>query len=102
VLMEHTAVVEDAVIGAPDPVAGEIVKAFVTLQPGRPGEDLRLDLLGFSRTRLGAEVAPRNHHVRPAPAQDEERQDHAPPAQGLAARGRPVDAGRDVVTESLL
>jgi acetyl-CoA synthetase len=60
VLMEHSAVVEAGVIGVPDPVAGEVVKAFVTLRPGfRPSEDLRLDLLGFARGRLGAAVAPR-------------------------------------------
>jgi acetyl-CoA synthetase len=59
-LMEHPAVVEAGVIGVPDPIAGEVVKAFVTLRPGhRPCEDLRLDLLGFSRSRLGAAVAPR-------------------------------------------
>ncbi len=59
-LMEHPAVVEAGVIGVPDPVAGEVVKAIVTLRPGfRPCEDLRLELLGFSRSRLGAAVAPR-------------------------------------------
>ena len=34
VLLEHPAVAEAGVIGKPDPVAGEIVKAFVTLKPG--------------------------------------------------------------------
>ncbi|HET9014082.1 MAG TPA: acetate--CoA ligase [Thermomicrobiaceae bacterium] len=59
-LMEHPAVVEAGVIGKPDPVAGEIVKAFVSLAPGyAPGEELRLDLLGFARQRLGAVVAPK-------------------------------------------
>jgi acetyl-CoA synthetase len=59
-LMEHPAVVEAGVIGVPDPVAGEVVKAFVSLRPGyRPCEDLRLDLLGFARRQLGAAVAPR-------------------------------------------
>ena len=32
-LMEHPAVAEAGVIGKPDPVAGEIVKAFVALRP---------------------------------------------------------------------
>jgi acetyl-CoA synthetase len=60
VLMEHDAVVEAGVIGVPDPVAGEVVKAFVSLRPGvEPTEDLRLDLVGFARRRLGPAVAPR-------------------------------------------
>ena len=33
-LMEHAAVAEAGVIGVPDPVAGEVVKAFVELRPG--------------------------------------------------------------------
>ena len=59
-LMEHPAVVEAGVIGKPDPVAGEIVKAFVSLRPGyEPTEELRMELVGFARSRLGAAVAPR-------------------------------------------
>jgi len=60
VLMEHPAVAEVGVIGLPDAVAGEIVKAFVTLKPGSPpSDDLRLELLAFARRRLGA-VAPKD------------------------------------------
>ena len=39
-LMEHPAVAEAGVIGMPDAVAGEVVKAFVALRPGcEPSED---------------------------------------------------------------
>ena len=56
-LMEHSAVAEAVVIGVPDQVAA-LVKAFVLLQPGRRStEDLRLDILGFARRRLGPAVA---------------------------------------------
>jgi len=58
-LMEHPAVAEAGVIGKPDPLAGEVVKAFVSLRDGvEPTEDLRLDLVAFGRRRLGS-VAPR-------------------------------------------
>lgn len=59
-LLEHEAVAEAGVIGKPDPVAGEVVKAFVALKPGfEPDEALRLSIQALARTRLGAVVAPR-------------------------------------------
>ncbi|UNK44257.1 acetate--CoA ligase [Arthrobacter sulfonylureivorans] len=59
-LMEHEAVAQAGVIGVPDPVAGEVVKAFVELRPGwDPDEALRRDIIGFARKRLGTAVAPR-------------------------------------------
>jgi acetyl-CoA synthetase len=60
ILMEHRAVAEAGVIGKPDPVALEVVKAFVTLKRGyEPSEELRRELLAFARSRLGAVVAPK-------------------------------------------
>jgi acetyl-CoA synthetase len=59
-LLKHPAVLEAGVFGKPDPVAGELVKAVVTLRPGyRPSEDLRLELIGWARTRLGPALAPK-------------------------------------------
>jgi len=59
-LVEHPAVAEAGVIGKPDPVAYEVVKAFVSLRRGyEPSEALRLELLGHARRRLGAAVAPK-------------------------------------------
>ncbi|MGE0745183.1 MAG: acetate--CoA ligase [Rhodospirillales bacterium] len=64
-LMEHPAVAEAGVIGKPDPVAGEVVKAFVALKAGyEPGDALRRDLLGHARKRLGPAVAPREIEFR--------------------------------------
>jgi acetyl-CoA synthetase len=59
-LNEHPAVVETGVIGKPDETAGAIVKAFVVLARGfEPSEELRRELIGHARMKLGAAVAPR-------------------------------------------
>lgn len=59
-LMEHPAVAEAGVIGKADPVIGELVKAFVVLKPGhKADEELRLELIGFARKRLGGAIAPK-------------------------------------------
>jgi len=59
-LMEHPAVAEAGVIGKPDPIVGEIVKAFVSLKKGyEPSETLKMELLAHARKRLGAAVAPK-------------------------------------------
>ncbi|MBL29366.1 MAG: acetate--CoA ligase [Rhodospirillaceae bacterium] len=60
VLMEHPAVAEAAVIGKPDDVAGNVIKAFVALKQGyEPGEPLLKELMAHARKRLGPAVAPR-------------------------------------------
>ena len=44
-LLEHPAVVESAVVASPDPIRGEIVKAFVVLAAGHsPGDELAREL----------------------------------------------------------
>jgi acetyl-CoA synthetase len=59
-LIEHPAVAEAGVIGKPDQVAGEVVKAFVSLNPGFVWSDtLNKELLAWGRVKLGAAVAPR-------------------------------------------
>jgi acetyl-CoA synthetase len=64
-LMEHPAVAEAAAIGMPDPVALEVVKAFVALKDGyEPSEGLRRELMALARTRLGAAVAPKSLDFR--------------------------------------
>jgi acetyl-CoA synthetase len=64
VLMEHPAVAEAGVIGKPDPVALEIVKAFVSLKRGfTDTPELRRALLAHARARLGAVVAPKEIEI---------------------------------------
>jgi len=60
-LMEHEAVAEAAVIGIPDEIAGEAVKAFISLKDGfEPTEQTRKELLGHARKRLGPAIAPKD------------------------------------------
>ena len=90
-LMEHPAVVEAGVIGKPDPVAGELVKAFVALRPGfDPSDELRLELIGLRAQAPRRGGGAPGDRIRPAPAPYPQREDHASAAQGAragAARG---------------
>ncbi len=59
-LLEHPAVAEAGVIGVPDPVALEVVKAYVALKKGfEPTEKLNRQIMAHARKRLGPAVAPR-------------------------------------------
>lgn len=64
-LVEHEAVSEAGVIGKPDPLRGEIIKAFVSLRQGyEPSEELKQDIIRFVKTGLAAHAAPREIEFR--------------------------------------
>jgi len=59
-LVEHPAVAEAGVIGKPDPIRGQIIKAFVTLRPGYPPSDkLKEEIMEYVKTHLAAHAKPR-------------------------------------------
>ncbi len=59
-LVEHPAVAEAGVIGKPDAIRGNIIKAFVTLRPGHtPTEPLKKEIMDFVGARLAAHAKPR-------------------------------------------
>lgn len=59
-LVEHPAIIEAGVIGKPDPIRGEIIKAFVILKPNfAPSEELKADIQTFIKKRLAGHAYPR-------------------------------------------
>ncbi|MCM3040366.1 acetate--CoA ligase [Paenibacillus motobuensis] len=59
-LVEHPAVAEAGVIGKPDPVRGEIIKAFISLREGYVATDeLKAEISRFVKEGLSAHAAPR-------------------------------------------
>ncbi|KHF39648.1 acetate--CoA ligase [Halalkalibacter okhensis] len=64
-LVEHPAVAEAGVIGKPDPVRGEIIKAFVALRDGyEVTDELKEDIRNFVKKGLAAHAAPREIEFR--------------------------------------
>ena len=58
-LLEHEAVAESAVVGKPDPVNMEVVKAFIALKPGVTGDEmLELSIMNFIRKKLSPLAMP--------------------------------------------
>lgn len=63
-LIEHPAIAEAGVIGKPDPIRGELVKAFITLRPQfTESKELLEDIRLFVRNHLAAHAAPREIEV---------------------------------------
>lgn len=59
-LVEHPAVAEAGVIGKPDPVRGEVIKAFISLREGYEATDeLKAEITKFVKEGLSAHAAPR-------------------------------------------
>lgn len=59
-LLEHPAIVEAGVIGKPDPVRGEIIKAFIALHDGyEPTDELKEEIRQFVKKELAGHAAPR-------------------------------------------
>ncbi|MCA0992392.1 acetate--CoA ligase [Pseudalkalibacillus hwajinpoensis] len=64
-LVEHRAVAEAGVIGKPDPVRGEIIKAFIALRDGHePSDELMEEIRNFVKKGLAAHAAPREIEFR--------------------------------------
>ena len=58
-LLEHPAVAESAVVGKPDPMNMEVVKAFIALKPGNEKTKmLELEIMNFVRKKLSALAMP--------------------------------------------
>ncbi len=85
--LRHPAVAEAGCTGRPDELRGEVIAAFVVLRDGhQPTDELKEDILQVVRqgTRRGG--GHRRDELRPHFAQDSQRQDYAPRAQGCDAR----------------
>jgi acetyl-CoA synthetase len=83
-------VAEAAVVGRPDDLTGEAICAFVVLKRGKPTGDEARQIATELRNwvaRRSARCQAQGHPLRRQPAQDPQRQDHAPPA-ALAGQGR--------------
>ena len=65
ILLEHPALIEAGVIGKPDPMRGQIIKAFVCLRVGYENNNhIKEDIMGFVKERLAAHAVPREIEFR--------------------------------------
>ena len=90
-LVSHPAVAEAAAIGLPHELKGNAIHAYVILKAGVEGSDkLAEELRDHVGHEIGPIAKPETITVRGQPAQDPQRQDHAPPAArpGAGPAGR--------------
>jgi acetyl-CoA synthetase len=60
-LLEHPAVAESAVVSTPDDINMEVVKAFITVKPGREADqNLELEIMNFIRKKLSSFAMPQH------------------------------------------
>jgi acetyl-CoA synthetase len=63
-LIEHPAVAEAGVIGKPDQLRGNIIKAFIVLTPGyKDSDELKTDIQKFVKSKLAGHAYPREIEV---------------------------------------
>lgn len=66
-LLEHESVAESAVVGKPDPVNMEVVKAFIALKPSYQGSaELELEIMNFIRKKLSPLAMPQEIEFVPS------------------------------------
>ncbi len=78
-LVAHAKVAEAAVVGMPHDIKGTGIYAYVTLNVGETGDEaLASELKPWVSREISADRPPRRDPVRARPAENAQRQDHAP------------------------
>ena len=84
-LLKHPAVALSAVVGIPDPIRTESIKAWIVLRPGfAPSDALAREIQDFVKVQLAAHEYPRYRAIHRHAADDRDRQGAA---AGIAGAG---------------